>query len=158
MTEQRGNYAKHPLKFWHWGESADFFDVPQWEHWVLTVQALERGDAPALTDFLLHQNGRPILPRLRKIIRRMTRGWPFPRDDGYLLRLERPAFDRSRGRMPKDVGRPDRIRHAGMDAYDAIQQGVAKDKAIKEAAKAYGVRADEARAAYYDWLERISQE
>jgi hypothetical protein len=158
MSEQRANYAKHQLKFWHWGESEDFFDVPQWEHWVATVQALERGDAAALIDFLLHQNDKPILPSLRRIIRRMTKGWPFSRADGYLLRLERPAFDRSRGRAPEDVDRPDRIRHAGMAAYDAIQQGVGMDAATKQAAKAHGVRVDEARASRDEWIERMRQE
>jgi len=182
------NYAEHPLDFWHWGDSADFVDLEQEEHWVRVVQSLEHGDprairracnykefadytlevhAPralgpgdpsAILGFLLHQSGKPILPGLRKIIERLYAGEAFPRADGYLLRLEPPAFDRSRGRMPKDVGRPDRIRHAGMLAYDASPDGVDKDSAIKAAAKACDVRVDEARAAYYDWAARMSQE
>jgi hypothetical protein len=154
------DYAKHALKFWHWGESEDFVDITQWEHWVATVQALERattdgaleGDNPnTIIDFLLHQSGKPILPGLRRIIRRLIRGWPFPRDDGYLLRLKPLAFDHPEHRPPKDIDRRERIRRAGMLAWRAIQQGVAMNKATDDARKACKVTIQEARVARDDW-------
>jgi hypothetical protein len=154
------DYAKHALKFWHWGKSADFVDLAQSDHWAATVRALERattdealeGDNPnTIIDFLVHQAGKPILPGLRRIIRRLVRGWPFPRDDGYLLRLKPPAFNYPTNRPPRDIGRPDRIRRAGMLAWRAIQQGVAKNKATDDARKACKVTIQEARAARDEW-------
>ena len=56
MDKQPSNYAKHPLDFWHWGDSADFVDLAQEEHWIRVVQSLERGDPSAFRRIRNHKH------------------------------------------------------------------------------------------------------
>jgi hypothetical protein len=153
-------HAKHPLDFWHFGDGEEFFDVAQWERWVATARAVEDGDANAIIDFLLYQNGKPILPGLRSIIKRLTSGEPFPRDDGYLLRLDPLAPHREKGGLPPfgapDPLRADLIYHAGGYAYDLIEQGVAKTEAYEKTIRFYErenfkLTVDEVRESCRQW-------
>jgi hypothetical protein len=143
MTKQPDNHAKrqrkfweHRRTFWHWGKSEDFADYAQEMQWIGVVRDLEDGKASVIIDFLLRQNGRPILPGLRRIIRRLTSGWPFAREDGYPLRLDPLAPHRAKGGLPPfgapDPLRADLIYHAGSYAHDLIAQGVAKTTAYEK--------------------------
>ena len=83
--------------------------------------SLERhGDASAVVEFMRHQT-KPILPGLAKVIARLMAGEPFPRDDGYLLRLEPPGFDKAHQRQPSVQAAGQLRRRTGMLVHALIE-------------------------------------
>jgi hypothetical protein len=146
------NLAKHPLDFWHLGESDDFFDVPQWESWVGVAQDLERvGDASVIVEFMRHQT-KPILPGLAKVIARLWAGERFYRDDGWPLHVDGLKVLGPKC-PPRDPDKAEKLRRAGRMVELAIEHGVGKDTALKAAAEACGFKKkiDEIRAVVDDW-------
>jgi hypothetical protein len=145
------NYAKPPFDFWHWGESEDFVDVAQSDHWAVVARSLERdGDASAVIEFMRHQT-KPILPGLAKVIARLWAGECFYRQDGWPLHV---AGLKVLGPKcpPLDPDKTEKLRRAGRLASASIKQGVGKDKALKDAAKACGLsRIDEIRVVVDEW-------
>ena len=127
-----------------WGEGEEFVDIEQETRWRAVVQQLEGGtDASALVDFL--QNETTISPKLRKIIARLWRGEHFYGPDGGPRHIEGLKVLQRRAR-PFDPRRPEKRRNAEMHAFELLRQGVARDKAIKQAAEKYGVTVAEVRA------------
>ena len=127
-----------------WGEGEEFVDMEQEERWHAVVRQLERGtDASALVDFL--QDEATISPKLRKIIARLWRGEPFHGPDGCPRHIEGLEV-RQRRAPPFDPHRLEKRRKAQKHAFGLLRQGVTRDKAIKEAAKACGVTPAEVRA------------
>jgi hypothetical protein len=146
------NRAEHPLDFWHFGENGDFADEAQEAHWVAVAQSLERdGDASGIARFMRHQT-KPILPGLSKVIARLWAGEPFPREDGWLLHVDGLKVLGPKCRAP-DPDKAEKLRRAVRLAELATAQGVGKDTALKDAAKAcgFGKKIDEIREELDNW-------
>ena len=79
-------------------------------------------------------------------------GEPFARDDGWLLRLEPPAFKRPNQRPP-DPHRPERVREAAHRAQALMEKGVKLSRAKAEAAEACEVLPREIDADWKEWPE-----
>jgi hypothetical protein len=145
------NHANHPLAPWHWGEGEDFVDEAQSDHWATVARSLESdGDASAIADFLQHQT-KPIAPGLAKVIGRLLGGEPFPREDGWPLHVDGLKVLGPKCRAP-DLDKAEKLRRAVWLAEEAIKQGVGKDTALKDAAKACGLtRIAEIRVELDNW-------
>jgi hypothetical protein len=156
MNKQRA--AEHPFDFWHWGESEDFVDVAQSDHWAAVAQSLERdGDASAIVEFMRHQ-AKPILPGLAKVIARLWAGEPFYRDDGWPLHVDGLKVLGPKC-PPLDPDKALKLRRAARLVEEVIEQGVGKDKALKGVAEFLGLtRLDEIRAILDDWKRWRTEE
>lgn len=150
--------AEHPLDFWHLGDGEDFFDAPQWEHWALIAQSLERdGDASVIVEFMRHQT-KPILPGLAKIIARLWAGECFHRDDGWPLHVDGLKVLGPKC-PPLDPDKAEKLRRAAMLVEEVIEQGVGKDNALKGVAEFLGLtQLGEIRAVLADWKRWRAEE
>jgi hypothetical protein len=157
MNKQRA--AEHPLDFWHWGESEDFVDAAQSDHWAAVAQSLERdGDASAIVEFMRHQ-AKPILPGLAKVIARLWAGERFYRQDGWPLHVDGLKVLGPKC-PPLDPDKAEKLRRAGRMVETAIEHGVGKDTALKAVAEACGFKkkVDEIRAVVDEWERWRSEE
>jgi hypothetical protein len=150
-NENRIDFGQEP----RWGEGEEFIDPAQEERWGSIARQLEHGkDAGPVVDFL--QNETIISPKLRTIIARLWRGEPFHAPDGP-RHLEGLQVLKRKSR-PFDPRRLEKTHNAEGHAFRLRQQGMGRDAANKEAAKACGVTVSEVRAAARESKRREAEE